>query len=152
VAAPIFCKTIIYLFNMSLAIHPQYRGNGNKLRSDHQRRGAGLSLRRTSSESTPSFVADSVAFSARRTHQKRAADGVRRPAFHWNPPQPATSCTAFCHRLLPSPRTTTCDPAGREGKRREGRMSLPTPPFQLGVWGSAVSSPSWVRGEAPVVT
>ena len=47
------------------------------------------------------------------TRLQRAADGVRRPTFQWNPPQPATSCTAFCRRLLPSPRTTTCDPADR---------------------------------------
>ena len=71
--------------------------------------------------------------------------------FQWNPPQPATSCTAFCRRLLPSPRTTTCDPAG-PGTEGEGGMSLPTPPHQLGVWGSALRSSSGVQGEVPAAT
>ena len=35
VAAPIFCKTIAYVFNMSLAIHQQYRGSEKKPKSDH---------------------------------------------------------------------------------------------------------------------
>jgi len=45
-------------------------------------------------------------------------------------------------------RTGEARPKGREqGIVGEGAASIP--PHQLGVWGSAVSSPSWVRGGAP---
>jgi len=64
----------------------------------YQRRGAGWSLRRISSELMP--YSDAV--SARQTYQtKRAADGVRQPTFNrirHNPQCPAQpSAASFCH-------------------------------------------------------
>jgi len=57
-----------------------------------------------------------------------------------------TSCTSFCRHLPPPSRTTTCEPAG------PGREVHPNPSPPARGLGSAVSSPSGVRGEAPAAT
>ena len=68
-------------------------------------------LRRTSSESTPSSAAASAAVSVRRTYQTSASSWLSATTDFSTESSTTrnTSCTAFCRRLQPPPRTTTCD-------------------------------------------
>jgi len=61
------------------------------------------------------------------TRLQRAAGRVRRLTFQWNPPQPSTSCTVFCRRLLPSPRTNDLRP--RRAAKGTERGICTSPPF-----------------------